>query len=116
MPPNSFRCTRCGHCCTNLEVASLPCDEEDYQRWVRQERWDILEWVNVIRVGGRIVLLDMWMDPRTGDNPGDCPWVSWNPADGAFSCRIHDSKPKVCQDYPVSEKHARETGCRGFDR
>ena len=30
-----------------------------------------------------------------------------------YICRIHEVKPKVCREYPQTEKHAKETGCKG---
>ncbi len=32
------------------------------------------------------------------------------------TCRIHDVKPHICRNYPVSRKHARMTGCPGFHK
>ncbi len=115
MPPQGFRCKRCGHCCIELETASLPCSKDDYRRWKNEGREDILAWVGAIAPGGTILMLEMWVNPETGRTPRHCPWVGQESRDGAYTCRIHKTKPLVCAEYPVSEQHARHTGCPGIE-
>lgn len=112
---DGFVCQRCGHCCTDLDTATLPCREEDYRRWSREGRTDILDWVGIIAPGGTIVMLEMWVHPRTGRTPRQCPWIR-READGEYTCDIHDTKPWVCANYPFTPEHAWKTGCPGLGK
>jgi hypothetical protein len=82
-------------------------DEEDLERWERDGRQDILDYV---------VFGDLWISPRTGEDLTRCPWRRKLPNKDKYIYRIHDSKPKHCRDYPLSKKHALLTGCRGFNK
>ena len=110
-----FKCKQCDHCCLGLSDAFETCaDEEDVRLWEEMGRYDILEWVDPISVGGEVIVYDIWIDPRTGDDVDRCPWLRKLP-DGKYICTIHDVKPKHCRNYPKSKAHAEETGCPGFD-
>jgi Fe-S-cluster containining protein len=102
----NFRCIQCGHCCLELSDAySTNAYEEDIVRWEKEMRWDILDYV---------VGTDLWISPRTGEDVTRCPWLRKLPNKDRYICRIHNTKPKQCRDYPKSRKHALQTGCRGF--
>ena len=110
-----FKCKQRGHCCLDLTDAFETCAvEEDIRLWEEMERYDILEWVDPISVGGEVIVYDIWIDPRTGDDVSRCPWLGKLP-DGKYICEIHDVKPRHCRIYPRSKEHAEETGCPGFD-
>lgn len=101
-----FKCIQCGHCCLDLSGAfSTSADEEDIARWKKEKRWDILEYV---------VGTDLWISPITGEDVTRCPWLRKLPKKNKYICRIHETKPKHCRDYPKSKKHAKRTGCNGF--
>ena len=79
---------------------------EDQQIFaIRQDR---------IAVGDACVY-DIWISPRTGDDVSRCPWLRKVPGSDKYTCRIHDVKPDRCRQYPLSRRHAEETGCKGFD-
>ena len=103
-----FNCKQCGHCCIDITGAYCTCVcEEDRERWEEEEeRWDILDY---------IIAGDLWINPRTGEDISRCPWIRKLPNKDKYICRIHDTKPKHCRDYPLSKKHALRTGCRGFE-
>jgi len=47
-----FQCTRCGYCCLKLHDAyCTSVDMEVVRRWRKEKRRDILEWVDIMRVG-----------------------------------------------------------------
>jgi Fe-S-cluster containining protein len=100
-----FRCIQCGHCCLELDAYSTTAHEEDILKWQKEGRWDILEYV----VAG-----DLWISPRTDRDVNRCPWLRKLPNKNRYICRIHDTKPKHCREYPKSKKHALRTGCKGF--
>jgi Fe-S-cluster containining protein len=116
MPPKDFECKQCGNCCLNLTDAICTCvSEEDVQRWHAGEREDILEWVVPIGLG-HLCVHDIWISPRTGDSVSRCPWLRKVRGKDTYICRIQDTKPEHCRTYPLSRKHAEETGCRGFEK
>jgi len=75
-------------------------------RWEKEGRWDILDY---------IVVTDLWISPRTSADVMRCPWLRKISGKEKYRCRIHDTKPRHCRDYPKSKKHALMTGCKGFD-
>lgn len=102
-----FKCIQCGNCCLYLsDSCCTTAYEEDMLRWEKEGRWDILDY---------IVAKDLWISPRTGEDVTRCPWLRKLPAKEKYICRIHDTKPTHCKDYPKSKKHALQTGCKGFD-
>lgn len=111
-----FTCKQCGHCCLNLSGAIEVCaTEEDIRRWEENDRSDILEWVDVIYLGGEDRVNDIWINPRTGEDATRCPWLRKLPGKDKYICRIQDMKPDHCRKYPLSREHAEDTGCPGFE-
>jgi len=100
MPPDGFNCKQCGHCCLNLNAFATCASEVDVQRWMREGRNDILEWVEPVALGDVVVAYDIWMDPKTGEDVSCCPWLLKLPNSDKYICRIHDVKPELCRDYP----------------
>ena len=102
-----FKCTQCGNCCLNLyDAFCTTAHEEDLIRWEEEYRFDILEYIHCG---------DLWISPRTGHDVTRCPWLRKLPNKEIYICRIHDTKPKHCREYPRSKKHALRTGCKGFN-
>jgi len=113
--PDTFKCKQCGNCCLNLRDAFASCAfEADVRRWEEAGRADILQWVAPIPVGDTYVC-DIWVDPKTGEDVTRCPWLRKVRGSDKYTCRIHDLKPDLCRRYPISRKHAEETGCKGFE-
>ncbi|MBT3191247.1 MAG: hypothetical protein HN341_01700 [Verrucomicrobia bacterium] len=113
MPPDGFECKQCGHCCLELEAFSTCASENDILRWDEEGRFDILEWVDPVDFGDHCEF-DIWINPRTGDDVSRCPWLRKARGEDRYTCRIHDLKPDLCRNYPLSRQHAEETGCPGF--
>lgn len=101
-----FQCRRCGRCCTEL---IHDCTAGDVRRWQSLGRRDILSRVKET-VPGRY---EIWADPGTGELLPSCPWLDRDLQSGQSVCRIHQIKPRTCQEYPFTPKHAAMTGCRG---
>ena len=60
MPLTCFKCKQCGNCCLNLRDAFETCaSEEDFQRWKKERRDDILTWVDPIPLGGEHFVYDI---------------------------------------------------------
>jgi len=117
MPPKGFKCKKCGQCCLNLlDAFSTSVSEDDIKMWDSERRYDILEWVDPIHVGGGQYVWDIWISHVTGDDVKRCPWLMKLPNQDKYICRIHDVKQEHCRNYPKSRKHALKTGCRGFEK
>ena len=118
MDAEGFRCRNCGKCCRALNYRN-ELSPDDYHRWQELGRADILERVATIAREGRIVSYAIWVEPGTRRFLEICPWLmAPDPKSrpGRFICSIHDVKPEICRQYPGTRKHARMTGCPGFDR
>ncbi len=105
-----FKCVQCGHCCLDLSDAyqtSVP--ETDIKRWKREQRFDILEWVGPFEG-----MDEIWISPKTGEYVNRCPWLRKLPKQNKYICRIHETKPEKCRDFPKSKRHALDNGCKGF--
>ena len=110
-----FHCVQCGNCCLNLSDAfSTTVDMAEINRWRYENRWDILDWVDIFNLDGEDAFGDIWISPSTGENVHRCPWLRKLPLQNKYKCRIHDTKPEICRNYPKSKKHALTTGCKGF--
>jgi Fe-S-cluster containining protein len=105
-----FECVQCGHCCLDLSDAfqtSVP--DSDVIRWESENRYDILECVDSFAG-----LNDIWISPKTGEPVNRCPWLRKLPKKDKYICRIHETKPEHCKNFPKSKRHALEYGCIGF--
>jgi Fe-S-cluster containining protein len=105
-----FKCVQCGHCCLNLSDAyqtSVP--DSDVNRWKREQRFDILE-----RVDTFAGINDIWISPKTGEAVSRCPWLRKLPKKSKYICRIHETKPEHCRNFPKSKRHALDNDCKGF--
>lgn len=105
-----FSCKQCGNCCLNLDGYYTCATKNDIRMWEENGRNDILRWVDKVGDG----IYDIWINPRTGDDVSRCPWLRKLPQHEKYICRIHDMKPEVCKDYPISKNHAEVTGCKGW--
>lgn len=116
MPPKNFTCKQCGRCCDG-ERGPMPshATEEDMERWVKHARYDIIDHVDTIELGGVVCSHDIWFDPDTGEEALTCPWLSRRSRHGTRKCTIHDLKPDVCRGFPHSRRQAAEYGCPGFE-
>ena len=110
----TYRCRQCGVCCQTLDYHNdVTC--EDVARWNAQGRIDILKWVETRPRKEQTARYRIWVDPETGQLAKTCPFLRKNATTHRLQCGIHDAKPSICRQYPVSRKHATLTGCTGFD-
>lgn len=109
-----FLCRQCGRCCRTLDYRS-EITAEDVARWKQLGRKDILAWVGVFDKKDSEPVYRIWMKPGTREFADPCPFLFQSPVEEQrWFCRIHDVKPEICRQYPVSRKHGIMTGCRGF--
>jgi len=110
----SYVCRQCGRCCMSLDYHDTV-TLQDVEKWQALGRADILERVGVYPRPGRKTAYRIWMIPGKNQPAETCPFLEKIPAENRWICRIHDVKPTICRQYPVSRKHAVMTGCPGFD-
>jgi Fe-S-cluster containining protein len=110
-----FHCHQCGNCCRTLDYHNEITDK-DVIRWQRLGRTDILNRVGVFQKNDRETVYRIWMKPGTREFAEICPFLQKQPTENRWTCRIHDVKPRICSQYPVSRKHAVMTGCPGFQQ
>lgn len=112
----TFSCSRCGHCCLHLVDAYNGCvSDADLARWRRAGRNDVLAWVQTLDLGRGNRLHLAWIDPTTGEEVERCPWLAGDAGQRGFSCAIEAIKPDHCRAYPEHRRHARSTGCPGYE-
>ncbi len=109
-----FACRQCGQCCRNLDYRN-EVTAEDVQRWKEAGRRDILKWVGTARRPDGRRAYQIWVVPGTNRFAEVCPFLRHRSARNRWVCRIHEVKPAICRNYPVSRKHGLMTGCRGFE-
>lgn len=112
---DGFRCRQCGHCCTRLNYQD-GITEEDVRHFEALGREDVLKWVGTAQTVSGETAYRIWVIPGTNQFASACPFLRNGPAQDRKVCSIHEIKPQVCRNYPLSRKHARMTGCPGFDR
>ena len=118
-------CERCGSCC--VQIGYINPREEDIKRWVRGSRYDILEycegWQEDCWLWDEQELIsylrdctnsEMWFDPRTGEELSLCPFLRKVRRKEQFECRIHDTKPLMCQEYICNPKDMKKIIKRSF--
>ena len=108
-----FSCRQCGNCCKFLDYHDA-LTAADMKLLERMGRKDILDYVR----GGHKHIgkprYRIWVEPETGNIVDQCPFLEHLPDKNHWICRIHDVKPRICREYPVSRKHGIMTGCPGF--
>ena len=110
-----FSCRQCGDCCKFLDYhdALTP---EDIGLWEGLGRQDILDRVRVSHKADGTTAYRIWVEPQSLKLAEQCPFLKHLADENRWICRIHDVKPGICRDYPVSRKHGIMTGCPGFSR
>ena len=84
-------CACCGRCC-EFFGGHLQASNHDLERWRRENREDLLCRVN--RLGW------IWVDPQTKRLEDRCPFIEKTPENKGL-CRINETKPDICRDYPT---------------
>ncbi len=83
----------CGKCCRVPVVLIMK--PEDYQRWKRQGRSDILRYASEPPLQG---YGDLWIDLKGGEGASYCPFIK-EVSLNKYICTIQDTKPKVCKEF-----------------
>ncbi len=86
-------CRRCGECC--MSVSKVRATPADIQRWIEEEREEVLSRLRITEREG-VLVTDGTL--RLGDS--GCSFLEAG-AEG-YACRIHDTKPEVCAEYPLN--------------
>lgn len=110
-----FSCRQCGRCCASLDYHD-ELSEEDVATWEKLGRTDILEWVRVVELQKQERAFRIWTIPGTTRLADSCPFLKKISSENRWECLIHDVKPGICRQYPLTRKHGLMTGCPGFDR
>ena len=110
-----FACRQCGDCCKFLDYHDA-LTAADVKQWQRMGRQDILERVGISRRVDGAPIYRIWVEPGSNQFSETCPFLKHLPSENRWICGIHDVKPRICREYPVSRKHGIMTGCPGFAR
>ena len=89
-------CRQCGSCCGPF--FALYVEEQDEQRWQREGRTDLLDRLDRERERVRWDEAGPY-DVETGERLERCVFRITLP-DGRILCGIHETKPRICLDYP----------------
>lgn len=107
----NFKCLRCGSCC-NWEGTHAY--REDIQRWIEEERYDILSYVRCpehnrdrrVSCANHLLHFDkqsLCENCLGGDfvpiKMGKCPFVVKVRNKPYYKCKIQDTKPVECSEY-----------------
>ena len=119
-----FECQRCGKCCLQFG-GQLSATQSDLERWERENRWDILAYIDFIECKGcprcgkgapseqlycticgnklesKVIAADLWFDPETGEELFECPFLRRIGNQNKYECLIHETKPERCRDFPA---------------
>jgi len=101
---NNKSCKQCGECC---KKSYITLNEDDFQLWEDNNRYDILEVADILMDymvdGERFRCGDgFWRkgsDEPTPDGSKTCLFLMFQPHVKKFICRIHDVKPEICRNY-----------------
>ena len=85
-------CTQCGKCCINYSNGGLSATKSEIKHW-DIFRPDIYRYVH----NGKI-----WMDPDTGAQLEQCPWLRKETDKKLYTCDIYFDRPEDCKYYPVT--------------
>jgi Fe-S-cluster containining protein len=112
---DAFVCRQCGHCCRTLTFHT-ECSTTEYKKWEMLGRTDITDRVACVRRGNTLISCQIWVTPGTREYVDGCPWLHKIPDQNRYTCTIHDIRPAICRQYPVTRKHAEMTRCIGFSQ
>ena len=85
-------CNSCGKCCTKYGNGGLSASQDEIEFW-ETFRPEISSYVNQ----GNI-----WVNPDTGKQTEQCPWLRQLPNQGKYICDIYYDRPDDCKHYPVT--------------
>jgi Fe-S-cluster containining protein len=79
-------------------MRTLSATGDDVKRWIKEGRWDILQWAGIFWNGDEPEGADLWVNEK-GDEASRCPFVRKDRGRKTYKCTIYDTRPKVCHDY-----------------
>jgi len=99
-------CTGCGKCCIDSNyMRNLPATKSDIRRWRKEERGDILEYVDFVGQG------EYYLWVKDGVESSRCPFVRKDRGKPTYHCTIHDTRPEACRGYPLTAGQMVKLGC-----
>lgn len=99
-----FECQKCGNCCRNTRVNIC---YSDIERWKNERRWDILSQVGWVTYNKTDYLQLALL--KTLPKNAVCPYLS-----ESNLCKIHETKPRVCKDFPICGTAEKLSLCKGI--
>jgi Fe-S-cluster containining protein len=94
-------CNQCGKCCIRYGGGGLTATAGEIDWW-ENHRPDIFALVG----DGEI-----WVDPKTGKQMTQCPWLEKEPGTEKYTCSIYFDRPDECKHYPVTIEEMVRDGC-----
>ncbi|PCJ92603.1 MAG: zinc/iron-chelating domain-containing protein [Porticoccaceae bacterium] len=85
-------CNQCGKCCVKYSNGGLSASASEIELW-EIFKPDIYQYVR----DGKI-----WVDPQTGEQIEQCPWLRKIPNQEKYTCDIYYDRPDDCKHYPVT--------------
>jgi Fe-S-cluster containining protein len=98
-------CNQCGKCCVKYSNGGLSVSKSEIDLW-EIFKPDIYQFVN----NGNI-----WMDPGTGKQIEQCPWLRKIPNQEKYTCDIYYDRPDDCKFYPVTIDQMVKDECEMLD-
>jgi Fe-S-cluster containining protein len=144
-----FECLRCGRCCKTAGDV-LHITQKDVDRWKTEGRNDILSKLFLVRLactrcnvewpphtggkcpqcgGSSVDGVYYWLDLKMPKNwfaqlmgSPRCPFLKKIRNKSEYSCRINETKPEICREFPALDPKAKTKNeeecinweCRGY--
>jgi len=96
-----FRCRRCGRCCRATD--HIPICIEDVARWYSQGLGDELASPYMILEWDYFGASRLYRNQRAER----CPFLVKVKGKNEYGCRIHNTKPLACREFPRDWSHAK---------
>ncbi|WP_457555024.1 YkgJ family cysteine cluster protein [Candidatus Pyrohabitans sp.] len=90
------KCRRCGECCLTLG-RKIQASPGDIERWIREGNEKVLRRLKMKEHKGELIT-DGTLE--IGDDRGRCVFLTR--VSNTYACSIHETKPEVCQEYPLN--------------
>tara|TARA_R110001592_G_scaffold356278_1_gene657768 strand:- start:21606 stop:21992 length:387 start_codon:yes stop_codon:yes gene_type:complete len=98
-------CNQCGKCCVKYSNGGLSVSKNEIELW-EVFNPDIYQFVS----DGKI-----WIDPKTGKQIEQCPWLRKIPNQEKYTCDIYYDRPDDCKFYPVTIEQMEKDECEMLD-
>ncbi len=92
---NQPSCSSCGACCSGEQQWGVIVTPERYEKWIEEERDDILSYVEPSVNGLHYAII--WKNPETDEFLPHCPFLEIHD-EGKF-CKIQETKPEICNRF-----------------